>query len=119
MPVDVERVAFAMREYRSIISEDLAVQAQHPLSVELEFNTFISTQAAAQTFADEVLSLRKLDRDTWTLLVNRQNYQVELGDTITVFFPRFGLSGGKNFIVKRLKRDANLLYEELTLFGPE
>lgn len=119
MPTDINRVAFALREYRTVTSEDLSIQTKHPLSAELEFNTFISSEADAQDFADDILELRKVDRDTWTLYVNRQNYNVELGDTVTITYPRFGLQAGKNFIVKRLKRDSNVLYDEITLFGPE
>ena len=119
MPVDVERVAFAQREYRTVVSEDLGVQTKHPLAVELEYNTFISDETDAQDFGDQILALRKEDRSTWSLYVNRQNYQLEIGDTITLVYPRFGLSNGANFIVKRIRRDSNLLYDELTLFGPE
>src|SRR6478609_6277006 len=110
MPVDMNRVAFAAREYRTTISEDTAIQTKHPLSAELEYNTLLKLSTDAQTFGDEVLALRKLDRDTWAMAVSRQNYTVELGDTITVTYPRFGLDAGKNFIVKRLKRDSNMLY---------
>ena len=119
MPVDVNRVAFAQQEYRTVVSQDLTVQTKHPLSVDLEYNTLLSLQSDAQTFGDQILALRKVDRDTWSLYVNRQNYTIEMGDTITLVYPRFGLDGGKNFIVKRLKRDSSLLYDELTLFGPQ
>ena len=119
MPVDVARVAFANREYRTVVSQDLDVQVRHPLAVELEYNTLFSSSSDALTFASQILALRKLDRDTWAMVVNRQNYSIELGDTIRVTYPRFGLGFGANFIVKRLKRDSNVLYDELTLFGPE
>jgi len=119
VPVDVARVAFALREYRTVVQEDLTVQTKHPLSGEMEFNTLISSSTDATTFASQILGLRKLDRDTWAVAINRQNYAIELGDTVTIVYPRFGLDTGKNFIVKRLKRDSNVLYEELTLFGPQ
>lgn len=117
--VDVDRVGFASREYRTLTREDLNVQTKHPLSVELEFTSYVSSSTDAQTLGDQILNLRKVERDTWAVTVNRQNYSVELGDTVRVVYPRFGLSGGKNFIVKRLKRDSNSLFDELTLFGPE
>lgn len=119
MPVDVDRVAFAVREYRTVTVEDTAVQTKHPLSVELEFTTFISSSADATTFGTQILNLRKVDRDTWAAVVNKQNNTIEIGDTITLVYPRFGMDSGKNFIVKRLKRDSNVLYDELTLFGPQ
>lgn len=119
MSVDISRVSFAVREYRTVVSEDLSVQTRHPLAAELEFTSHASSSANAQVLADQILGLRKLDRDTWALSVNRQAQQIELGDTITLTYPRFGLQSGKNFIVKRLKRDSNELFDELTLFGPE
>ena len=119
MALDLDRVAFAQREYRTVVSEDLAIQTKHPLAVEMEYNTLISSAADAQAFGDSLLALRKLDRDTWSLYINKQNYDFDVGVTITLVYPRFGLQAGGNFIVKRIKRDSGLLYDELTLFGPQ
>ncbi len=113
------RVAFAQREYRTVLSEDLTVQQRHPLAVEMEYQTLFSAQADAKAFGDYVLELRKLDRDTWSCAVNKQNVTVELGDTVTIVYPRFGLQAGGEFIVKGLRRDSSSLYDELVLFGPK
>lgn len=119
MPVDVARIAFAQREYRSVTATDAAVQTKHPLATELTYNTFLANETDATAFGQNILDLRKVERMTWSCYVNRQNYSLEVGDTITVTYPRFGLAAGKNFIVKRVKRDSNLLYDELTLYGPQ
>lgn len=121
MATDVARVAFAQREYRTAPPvEDLTVLARHPLSVELTYNTLLRNETDATTFGTYVLGLRKLDRWTWACYVNKRNYPaLEIGQTITVFYPRFGFTTGKNFIIKRLKTDSNAIFDELTLFGPE
>lgn len=119
MPADIARIAFAQREYRSATSTDAAVKTRHPLATELTYNTFLASESEASSFGTEILDLRKVERMTWSCYVNRQNYSIEVGDTITLSYPRFGLINGKNFIVKRVKRDSNILYDELTLYGPE
>lgn len=121
MTVDVARIAFAQREFRTAPAvEDLTVQARHPLSTELEYSTLLRTEEDATTFGLYVLDLRKLDRWTWACYVNKANYRtLEVGQTIMIFYPRFGFNAGKNFIIKRLKTDSNAVFDELTLYGPE
>jgi len=118
--VDASRIAFATSEYRSTVVEDSAVKTRHPLASELVFSSLIKNESDAITFGTTVLGLRKLDRWSWTCLVTRNDYpNLEVGQTITITYPRFSLSAGKNFIVKRLKIDANSPYYELDLFGPQ
>lgn len=121
MVADVTRIAFAQREYRTAPAvEDTSVLAKHPLALELEYNTLLRAEADAITFGQYVLALRKVDRWTWACFVNKVNYPtIEVGDTLNIVYPRFGLQNGKNFILKRIKRDAGSLFDELTLFGPE
>lgn len=121
MAVDVARIAFAQKEYRTAPAvEDTAVKTRHPLAVELDYNTLLRSDTDASAFGAIVLGLRKLDRWTWACYINKANYPgLEIGQTITLVYPRFGFDNGKNFIIKRLKTDSNALYDELTLFGPE
>jgi hypothetical protein len=119
--LDIARIVFAQKEYRTTAPiEDPAILVKHPLALAVEYGTLLRTEAEATAFGTYVLGLRKLDRWTWACYVNKANYPtLEIGQTITVMYPRFGLDGGKNFIIKRLKRDSNALFDELTLFGPE
>jgi hypothetical protein len=121
MSIDVARIAFAQQEYRTTPAiEDLSIQTKHPLAVEFEYNTLLQNLADANTFGATVLALRKLDRWTWACFVYKQNYPpFEVGTTITIKYPRFGFTNGKNFIVKRVRTDSNALFDELTLFGPQ
>ncbi len=88
--------------------------------MEMEFVTFLRSESDAVAFGTDFFNLRKLDRWSWACYVNKANYPgLEVGQTITVFYPRFGLSAGKNFIIKRIKTDSNAVFDELTLFGPQ
>lgn len=100
--------------------EDPVILARHPLATEMDYNTLFSIEADAVAFGTAVLGLRKLDRWTWTCFVNKENYSgLEIGQTITVVYPRYGFQDGKNFIIKRIKTDSSGLLDELNLFGPE
>lgn len=121
--IDLARVLFAQREYRTTVpAEDTAIKTKHPLAAELEFITLLRNESDANTFSSFILGLRKLDRWTWACFVNKENPLVptlEIGQTVTIQYPRFSFDAGKNFIIKRIKTGANALYDELTLFGPE
>lgn len=120
MTADVTRIAFAQREYRYSTVEDLTIRTKHPLADEVEFPTLLTSDVDATAFGNYVLSLRKLDRWTWACYVSRENYpSLEVGQTVTLAYPRFGFSAGKNFIIKRIKVDSGAMYHELTLFGPQ
>lgn len=120
MTVDVTRVAFAQTEYRLASVEDASVKTKHPLALELTMDTFLKNESDALLFGSNVLSLRKLDRWTWGCYVVKRFYpNLAIGRTITLAYPRFGFTNGKNFIIKRLKTDELSPYSELTLFGPE
>jgi hypothetical protein len=119
LAVDISRIAFATREYRSVTTQDLSVQTKHPLATELEFSSFLANVNDATTFGTYILNLRKVDRYNWYMRIARENANFTIGDTITVTYPRYGLSAGKNFIVKRIRNDLNNPWLEVALFGPE
>ena len=120
MPVEVARIEFSQKEYRTIEVQDAAILVKHPLAVELNYRTLLANSADATTFGNQVLNLRKLDRWTWACYVKKDNYPtLEIGQTIRLVHPRFGFDAGKNFIIKRVKTDSNAVFDELTLFGPE
>lgn len=119
MAVDINRIIFAAREYRQLETEDAQVKTRHPLSSELTYNTFLANSADAASFGADILELMKRPRFTWTLRVARKLYTgLVLGQTITVKHPRFGLSEGKDFIVKRIRLDTSQMFVDLSLFGP-
>jgi hypothetical protein len=118
---DINRISFAMKEYRTTAPiEDTQVLARHPLAVELDYLTMFRDEADATAFGGQVLALRKFDRWSWACLITRGNYPtLEVGQTITLFYPRYGFNSGADFIIKKRRRDAGLLFDELVLFGPK
>lgn len=121
MPVDFARASFAVSEYRKTSArQDPTVKIRDPLATELEFNSLLESEADANALGDYILALRKVNgRNNWNLAVKAGALDVEIGDTITVVYPRFGLQDGKNFIVKRIKKAQASLFDEFTLFGPQ
>lgn len=120
MTADVTRIAFAQREYRLSTVEDLTIRTVHPLADEVEFSSLLTNDTDATTLGNQILNLRKTDRYTWACYVYRENYAgLEIGMTVKLYYPRFGFTAGKNFIVKRIRIDSGSLYHELTLFGPQ
>ena len=121
MPIDFARATFASTEYRKTTERtDLNVQIRDPLATKLEFNTLLESEADANAFGDMILSMYKVaGRNDWSLLVKKGVLTPQMGDTITVIYPRFGFDVGRNFIVKRIKTSQSSLFDEFTLFGPQ
>jgi hypothetical protein len=118
--IDIARVQFAQSEFRKTAElVDPAIYAADPLSSELEFQSLLALEADALTFRQQIMDIRKIGRNDWKLVVKRDTYDIAIGDTVTLAYPRFGLATGKNFIVKRISRDNSSLYSELTLYGPQ
>lgn len=118
--VDIPRIAFAQREYRTTPPiEDPTILARHPLATDFEYNTLFSNEADATNFGHQVLLLRKVDRWTWACYISKKSYPgLEVGQTIRISYPRFGFEAGEDFIIKRIKTDSNALFDEIALFGP-
>lgn len=119
MSATLAQILFAATEFRytSAVSDSLT-KSRNPLAVELTMDTLFQNSGAADSLAFEILALRKSGAD-WAMNVVRGQLLVEIGDTITVVYPRFGLSAGKNFIVKRIRRDASNQYDQFMLYGPQ
>lgn len=121
MAVDVARVLYAQSEYRQTSSSDQTVLAKDSLSTVLEFKSSLLYAADAVAFMADILSLRKITRFDWVLNLRRKPaYDViQLGDTVTLSYPRFGLTAGANFIVKSKGFQLAQGVLSLTLFGPQ
>lgn len=87
-------------EWREIRAEDLTTLAAHPLACELSFTAFMVKQSDALAECKRLLVYygQRLDRFSFkTKFENAKN--VNIGDIVSINIPRFGLSGGKNFVV--------------------
>ena len=112
---DQERLGNA---YRSIVREDPAIRARHPLAQELTVETVLDLEADATALRDVLWALYSVQRDTFEIAVEcRYAAAVELGDTVRLIVPRFGLSRGKLFRVVRIVEDLRANISTLTLWG--
>lgn len=115
-----EMKEYFSREYRSVTVDNPAIRDQFPEAVELEFNTVLNRQDDALQLANELMVLYGTPRQMYKL---KAQYTVsvaeaiDLGDTVTVTYNRFGLDNGKNFVITGLRYDAKAFDIELEIWG--
>tara|TARA_R110002124_G_scaffold281995_1_gene456812 strand:+ start:358 stop:1800 length:1443 start_codon:yes stop_codon:yes gene_type:complete len=72
----------------------------HPLALKPDaLNSAISLIADANTEAARVLALRNIVRFVYEATFSTGPFEIQLGDEISVIYPRFGFENGKNVIV--------------------
>ena len=120
MPAGSSRISLIKSEYRVFKNSDSTTLTRWPASDIFKLNTFFNVESDANTLGTAILALRKEPRSSWTLVVSdRYRFSIVLGQTYTIVHPRFGLSAGKNFIVRGIKQGSNSRTVELILFGPQ
>ncbi|MGV6875954.1 hypothetical protein ACUSIJ_25120 [Pseudochelatococcus sp. B33] len=108
--VSDDRRAYLSTEYREARAENTSIQTKHRLSPEITIDTLLAGQSAASAEASRLLALRSVRRDTIRIVLPFGDSErgdeaytrataINLGDTIRVDVPRFGYSGGRNFVV--------------------
>jgi hypothetical protein len=120
MPALSARITFIKEEYRVYKTNDAAALTAFPSSDIFKISTFFNNEADATTLGTTLLALRKADRGNWyAVLSDRYRFVLQVGKTYTIIHPRFGLSAGKNFIVKGVRESSNSRTIEVSLFGPQ
>jgi hypothetical protein len=118
-------VAAARREFlrqpsRTAIAEDASVRLRYRGAVQRDFDSLIDDPAAAQTECDRRLALHRVGRDR---LIVRVAFDVataaslDLGASVQLILPRFGLEAGKLFTVIGLDYDAAAGVADIDLWG--
>ena len=93
---------------------------RYKLSGELRRDTLLVTQANADTEAARLLALYKERRDTFKVRARLSADEVEnidLGQVVRLTWPRYGLDGGRLFVVTGLRQDFERDAVEVTLWG--
>lgn len=120
MPASTSRVSLITREYRTKTTTDSAVLTKHPLAPKISLDSFLITSANANTLASSILGVKKEERQSWTVtLSGRFRFNLTIGATYTLTHPRFGLSSGKNFILRGVKWGSDSKLVEAIFFGPQ
>lgn len=92
-----EFVAFATEPERLAIKDDTAVQTTHALAIERRIESNYRDLADAQALADLGQAERGAKKLIYRFAVTGVQFLLELGDTETFVYDRFGLAAGKNF----------------------
>lgn len=98
-------------------AEDASVRLRHPLSVEAVVSTLLADQAAAATEAVRLLSVFGTDRVAFRVLLKTQPFALEVGQTVTLSYPRHGLAQGRNLVVVGMVEDSAMNEISLDLWG--
>lgn len=95
-----ERRAWLAEDLRTVAATDASIRAVHLLAPELTVETLLDDAEAARAEADRLLALHGAARLRLVLPVKREYARsLDLGNVIAVRIARFGLSGGRLFVV--------------------
>ena len=104
--IPAEHRALYEQEWLTETARDSAVAANYKLYAELpQTDTYLLTAADTQAEASRRLDLWKVQRNVIKFKGYPHLLLLELGDSVTVIAPRFGLSGGKTGVVIGLQSD--------------
>ncbi|MDF1791441.1 MAG: hypothetical protein P1U88_05990 [Thalassobaculaceae bacterium] len=98
-------------------ASDPSVRLRHPLSDEAVVSTLLVDAASAAAEANRLLSIFGSGRVAFRVLLKTQPFALELGQTITLTYPRHGLAGGRNLVVVGMVEDSAMNEISLDLWG--
>lgn len=94
------------QEWRTTTKSDAAVIAKFKLNAEpVQQDTLLLTRADAEAEAQRRLDLWKVPRTTYEFIGVPELLQLELGQAVTVYNPRYGMSAGVQALVISLAPD--------------
>lgn len=108
------------REWLSHTVENSSIRDQFPEAVELEFNTLLTREVDAIQLATHLMTLYGVPRQMYKLTAayNAPLAQaIDLGDTVTITYNRYGLGAGKNTVIVGLRYNAKKYEIEADLWG--
>jgi len=97
--------------------EDPEVRTRHLLSVDAVAVTLLTETSSAATEAARLLSVFGADRVAFRVLLKTQPFALDLGQTITLRYPRHGLQAGRNLVVVGMVEDSASNEITLDLWG--
>lgn len=120
---DARRAELA-EEWREATATDTSVQTVHLLAAALSYDSLFAAAADASTEATRRLILRSVQRHRFNITVpfTSETSVIDLGDTVGLLHPRYGLSivgdeVGQLFVVLSVEPDARAGQLTLSLWG--
>lgn len=100
-------------EYR--ISEKTAsgVKNKHKLARSISTASLFDLEADAETESQRLLDLHQSQKDVYSIVVKRLFFRLFVGDDVTINYPRYNLSAGKNFKIIGIQENENQTTLEL------
>ena len=117
MAADPARIAKVIQAVRYAGSEDATVKTFVRDARSLEIATLLYNTADAVTENARQFDLVKVARDRFAARVHGHNFTFAPGQTVTITYPRFGLSGGRDFIITGVQEEPALDRTTLKLWG--
>lgn len=114
--VTQDRRTLVGEEYRSVVNEDLSTKNKFALATTMTLPTLFVAAADASVEGARQLVLFKVRRDIFEVVVPIDLAR-RIGVVVTLFMNRFGLSGGKPFVVLGLRYELKARRAVLTLWG--
>lgn len=124
--LDADAVAWAVDDgtradlaeaFRYATAEDSSIRARHLLAEEAVHDTALAFAADAEAEAARRLALFGADRDAFRVRLKTQPFALDLGQTVRIHYPRYGLAGGRNLLVVGMVEDAAVNEVTLDLWG--
>lgn len=104
---------FLRREFRTVSSSDTTIFSRNETRVNGVLDLLIDATAEAA----RQLALFKARRDVFVVTCKIQPFSVDIGDTVTLVYDRWGLNNGRDFTVIAIKESAVFNTATLTLWG--
>lgn len=103
--------------FRYAVAEDPAIRERHLLAEEVVRDTALALAADAAAEATRRLALLGADRDAFRVRLKTQPFALDLGRTVRIRYPRYGLAVGRNLLVVGMVEDAAVNEVTLDLWG--
>jgi hypothetical protein len=116
--VTQERRTYLQAERRYAYTQNSNIALFHATSrgAPLRESYFVDA-AVAQAEAERLIGLYAYGRALYRVVVKSALFSVHLGQTVRLTYRRWGLDGGRNFVVVGVDDDADTVESGLTVFG--
>lgn len=102
-------------EDKQVIIEDTNLKT--PLSVIRDIESLYILEDSAEAEANRQFDLFSQKRDVYEIVTKNLNFQIKLGDNVSVAYNRFGLEQGRDFLVIGYRESIKSNQLTLTLWG--
>lgn len=111
------KVSFLSQEFRNVFQYDVNILTKHILATDAVYESLLTDIAPAQNECNRQFNLYSVQREMYKITVATQPLSLNLGQTVTLKYPRYGLSSGKNFVIIGMTEDSSLDLITLELWG--